>query len=83
VGAHHNPEILPQELQAKGLVLRCADILCCQEKLGLDLTAGNQTVSGEMMDTLVIDDDQLAAVRDVLAHELEEAEAIFGSGGQT
>ncbi len=82
VGAHHQPEDLSDELRPGGLILRCADILCCQEKLGLDLTAGNQIVSEELLDALGIDEAQLESLRSVLAPELEEAEAVFGSGDQ-
>ncbi len=78
-GSHHNPETLPSELQPVAMVLHCADVLCCREKLGLDLTAGNEECSQGLLDALGITVDQLAEVRDGLASAVQEAEAMLDS----
>ena len=79
VGRHHNPEDLPDEQVPMGVILRCADILCCQEGLGFTLTARNQEFTRELFDVVGIAGERLAEVRDVLAVELAEAEAVLGS----
>jgi HD-like signal output (HDOD) protein len=79
VGSHHNPDTLPEELRRVVTILRCADILCCQEALGFYLTARGQELTQQMFDAVGIADDQLAEARGVLAAGLAEAEAVLGS----
>ncbi len=78
-GGHHNPEALPEALQPVGRVVQCADILCCHEKLGLDLTAHNEECTREQLAALGITEKQLEAVRKTLAGELKEAEMLLCS----
>lgn len=78
-GSHHNPEGLPDDSRGAGLVLHCADVLCCQEALGFDLPARHQELTPELLDAVGISNGQLAGVRDALAAEVAEAETVFGA----
>ncbi len=77
VGFHHNPEQLASELQRMGTIVQCADILCCQEQLGFNLTAANDEFTQELLDGIHITVDQLVEVRDTMEPELEEAELML------
>ena len=80
VGFHHSPETLATELQRVGMLIHCADILCCQEELGFSLTAKDTDFTEELLDTLHLTVEQLVEVRDNMVPELEEAEAMLGAG---
>jgi len=79
VGFHHNPEMLPDELQLVPMILRCADILCCQQQLGFSLLANEEAFPQAVLDAAGVTVDQLNDIRETLVSELKEAEAVFGS----
>jgi HD-like signal output (HDOD) protein len=79
VGFHHNPETLATELQRVGMLIHCADILCCQEDLGFSLTAKDVDFTQELLDTLHLSVEQLVEVRDTMVPELEEAEFLLSA----
>ena len=81
VGFHHNPEALQGELRAVGMVLHCADTLCCQEGLGFDLLARDQELTEELLNTVGITTDQLDEVRDELGSQVSEAERLLSPNG--
>ena len=77
VGFHHQPESLSIELRNMATVIQLADILCCQEKIGFYLTAQNQTITEEMLDTLSITLEQVDEIRGTLAEQVAEGEATL------
>jgi len=79
VGFHHNPEDLAAELRRIGLIVHCADILCCQEGHGFSLTASDEEFTEELLTGAGITVEQLVEVRDSMGPDLEEASAMLVS----
>lgn len=79
VGFHHNPEALAPELQRIGMIIACADILCCQEQIGFYLTAHNDEFTEDMLESIGINIEQLVEIRDTMDEDLEEALALLGA----
>ena len=79
VSFHHTPENLTSELARLGMILQCADTLCCLEGVGFDLTAANQEFTETLLGTIGVTVDQLAQVRDEMGPEIEEAEIVLGA----
>jgi HD-like signal output (HDOD) protein len=77
VGFHHNPENLSVELQNIAMLIRLADILCCQEKLGFYLTAQHDVIVDEMLDTIGITQEQLDEQRATLHDQVADAEGTL------
>ncbi len=77
VGFHHNPQALSPELRKMGRLVQCADILCCQEKLGFYQTAERGVITDEMLDDIGITQEQLDEVRGELADDLADAESTL------
>ncbi|MFH1418511.1 MAG: HDOD domain-containing protein [Planctomycetota bacterium] len=76
-GYHHSPQNLPDDFRSIGMILQTADILCCQEELGLNLTAKDQEITQDLLDATGASTDQLEEVRGDLAEKLDKAEAAF------
>ncbi len=79
VSSHHEPEALPEEFRPAGSLLRCADLLCCQEGLGFDLTQSGRKLTRELLDEIGVDDERLSEIRGGLETQIAEAEAVLGS----
>ena len=79
VGFHQNPEALSVELQNLATLIRLADVLCCQEKIGFYLTARHDVITDEMLDALSITQEQIEEVRAVLPEQLAEAEVTLSA----
>jgi HD-like signal output (HDOD) protein len=77
VGFHHNPENLADELKRIGMIIHCADILCCQEGHGFSLTAGDEEFTEELLQGIGLTVEQLVEVRDNMGPDLEEAETVL------
>lgn len=77
VGFHHNPEDLAAELRRMGLIIHCADILCCQEQFGFHLTANDEEFTQELLESIGVTVEQLVEVRDSMGPDLEEAHAML------
>ncbi len=77
VGFHHNPDAVSAELKNMAMLIRVADVLACEERIGVYLTARNETITQEMLDTLQITQEQIEEVRANLPEQLEEAEATL------
>jgi HD-like signal output (HDOD) protein len=74
IGYHHFPDRLSPELQPFGMAVRVADILCCKEKLGFHLSAGQDEFTEELLDATNITIEQLTEIRDLLDDEVAEAQ---------
>lgn len=76
-GFHHNPESLSQELKKLGNLVRTADILCCQEKLGFYQTALEGEITQTMLDDIGISAGQIEEIRASLEDQLADAESTL------
>lgn len=74
VGFHHNPEALSPELRSMAVLIKTADVLCCQEKIGFYLTARNGRISEDLLDILGISMEQLDQVRATFPEQVADAE---------
>jgi len=79
VGMHHNPERLSPELQSLGYLIRLADVICCQDKIGFHLTAADVEITDEMLDAVGLPRDQMDEVVETLHAELDAAESSLSS----
>ena len=79
VGFHHNPEAVSVELKNIATVIRAADIMACQEKIGFYFTARHDDISPEILEALGITAAQFEEVRASVPQQLEEAEATLKS----
>ena len=79
VGYHHYPEKLSVELQKLGSILLLADIVCCQRKLGFDLTSQGVEPTEELFEAAGISPEQFAEIAEQLEDEVSEAEATLTS----
>ena len=79
VGFHHNPENLSVELRNMATLIRMADVLCCQEKVGFYLTAQGSEITQEMYDTLGITPEQFEEIRTNLPEKLDDASVTLAS----
>ncbi len=79
VGFHHNPENLSIELRNMATLIRMADVLCCQEKVGFYLTAQGSEITEEMYDTLGITPEQFEEIRTNLPDKLDDASVTLAS----
>lgn len=79
VGYHHTPEAVSDEVKNMARLIHVADVMACQERVGFYLTAQNEELSGEILETLGIDDEQIDQLRAELPELLEEAEATLSS----
>ena len=79
VGFHHNPEALSIELRNIASLIKVADVLCCQDRIGFYLTAQNEQITPEMLDRLSVTQEQLDELRADLPERLAEAEQSLAS----
>ena len=79
VGFHHNPGALSVELRNMAPLIRIADVVCCEEKLGFYLTARNGSITEEMLDTVGVIPKRMEELRAHLPEKLAEAEAVLAS----
>lgn len=80
-GMHHCPELLSPELRKFGSIIRAADVLCCNERLGFHLTAGGQELSDDLLELIGLSRDRIPEIVESLGEELEAAESILSTGG--
>lgn len=77
VGFHHNPESVSVELRNMATLIRLADVMACEEKLGFYYSARGDAMNKEQLDALGITQPQVDEVRAGLAEQLAEAEATL------
>lgn len=77
VGFHHNPEAVSVELKNMAAIIRIADVVACQEKLGFYLTAQNEEINPALLELLGLAPEQVEQVREALTTQLTEAEATL------
>ena len=65
------------ELRNLATLIRLSDILCCQEKIGFYLSAQNEAITEEMLDSLQLTTEQFEEVRANLPDKLVDAEATL------
>lgn len=77
VGFHHNPESLSVELRNMAMLIKVADILCCQEQIGFYLTAAGKEIPVELLETLGVTEEQIEEIRSTLQEQVSDAEFIL------
>lgn len=77
VGNHHRPWDLPEEQRRSGYILHCADVLCCNEGLGLDLSARDQELDAATVASAGISFEQLPLLRETLYREVDAMEVLL------
>ncbi len=78
VGFHHNPEALSVDLRNMATLIRLADVLCCQDRVGFYLTAQHDEITPEMLDRLNVTQEQIDEFRAELPDRLADAEQSLG-----
>ena len=79
VGFHHNTEDLSAELRNIAMLIQLADIVCCQDEIGFNLSQRNGKITEEMLDTLGITQAQIEEIRAGLPDQITEAEVSLGA----
>ncbi|UCE59050.1 MAG: HDOD domain-containing protein [Phycisphaerales bacterium] len=77
VGFHHNPENLSAELRNMAILIKMADVICCQHKIGFYLTGQESALTEEMLDTLGITPEQAELIQAELPDKLADAETTL------
>ncbi len=77
VGGHHRPWDLPDELRRTGMILYCADAVCCQEGIGLDLSARGRELDDETLAGAGLTREQLPILREKLIREVDAMEVLL------
>ena len=77
VGFHHNPGALSQELRKLGCLVQAADIICCSERIGFYLTAADDELTPEIIETAGITQADVETIRTQLAEEVAAAAATL------
>ncbi len=77
VGFHHNPESLSPELRNMATLIKTADVMSCQERIGFHLTNQHGEITEDMLETLALTQAQIDEVRAALPEKLQEAEATL------
>ncbi|MEK6798627.1 MAG: HDOD domain-containing protein [Planctomycetota bacterium] len=78
VGFHHNPDGVSAELKNMATLIHMADVIACQLQFGFFLTARNEQVTQEMLDTIGVTNEQIEEIKAALPEQLAEAEATLG-----
>lgn len=79
VGLHHCPERLSPELRTFGGMIRVADVMACQYKLGFPLTAAHDELTDEMLGVVGLTQDDVPPLVEQLQSAVDAAEASLGS----
>lgn len=80
VGFHHNPEALTPELKNMATLIHVADVLACEEKVGMYLTAQRESITDEALASLSVTREQIEEVRAALPEQIAEAESTLTAG---
>ena len=77
-GYHHRPEALGEDGHVLVSLVHIADVLCCQEHVGFDLTARDQTIDAASLKTVGLDTATVAEFRKTLPKMIEETAPVMG-----
>ena len=77
VGFHHNPDALSKELRPLGSLIHAADIITCQERIGFYLTAADEELTGDLIETAGVRPADVDEIRSKLADEVAAAETTL------
>lgn len=78
-GYHHRPESLGEDGHILVSLVHVADILCCQEHVGFDLTARDEAISSASLRALGLDMASVEEFREKLPQIIEAAATVVGS----
>ena len=77
VSLHHAPERLSPELQPLGNIIRFADVLCCNRKIGFHLTAADSELTDELFQAVGLDPQNIDELTETLEEELGVVESAL------
>jgi putative nucleotidyltransferase with HDIG domain len=77
LGYHHRIGNLSEENRLPTAMVYVADVLVCHERIGFYLTAEQQPLDDVMLESVGLTEADFNTVREELAAQVEEAEAIF------
>jgi len=77
IAYHHHPDNLKPEFRKPVTAVQIADIICCQNELGFYLTARQQEVTEDMLETIQVSVDRVHEILETLPERIEETRAIF------
>jgi HD-like signal output (HDOD) protein len=77
-GYHHRPEALGEEGHILVSLVHVADVLCCQEHIGFDLTAREETINSASLKSLDLDMASVEEFRQTLPQVIEAAATVVG-----
>ena len=60
-----------------GMILYCADTLCCQEGIGLDLSARGRELGPEVLTGAGLDPELIPELREKLHREVDAMEVLL------
>jgi len=78
MGYHHQPEHLDPETVKLVQLIRLADIICCQAKIGFHLTGTGRSLAPEDIAIVGATPDQLTEIIKDLPEQIREAETMMG-----
>jgi len=76
-GYHHNISNLKEDARLLPTMVYIADTLCCHEKIGFHLTAGNQVVTDVLLESVGMQESDFQGLREQLPHLIETVESLF------
>jgi HD-like signal output (HDOD) protein len=77
-GYHHRPEALGEDGHILVSLVHIADVLCCQEHMGFDLTARDQTIENSSLKALGLDMATVEEFRKILPQLIKDAAPVVG-----
>jgi putative nucleotidyltransferase with HDIG domain len=78
IGMHHEPERLSDELRTFGDIIRAADVICCDNKIGFHLTTSSDDLTDELLERVGVTREQLPELVEELNEGVEAAESSLG-----
>jgi HD-like signal output (HDOD) protein len=79
VGNHHAVDRVSLEYRKMVTLVRVADVLACQLEIGFNLSAMNETITPEDLQTIGLSEAKLEEIRADLPEAAETAEATLSS----
>ena len=80
VGLHHHPERMADELKPFGAIIRAADLICCQNRIGFHLTAADTEPTDEVLETVQLSSESLPEFVEELHEHIAIAESTLAAG---
>ncbi len=76
-GHHHKPSALPADSRLLVTLVAVADVLCCEERRGFNLTAKNQSIAGIDFGSVGLSEASIAQTRERLPDLMKNASVFL------